>query len=256
MKRQMWTGAVAAAALAFGVSMAAQTSSTQSSAGTVTVTGCLQRADSMGGATGTSGSATSGSSSASASSSSDGFVLANAKMGSGSSSGMSGSASGTSGAGTTSSGTTGSGATTSGTDRQRYVRQRVEHERHAIRPRRQLERAAQPRRARGGNQRSDRQQRFELDFWQRHDRLGDEHRLDRLWEHWLFIERSEAECRIGQDDRLDLLGEVTSLCRCSQKLHRRFSLPRKFYRSHPPHRLCRDSALQAVRASSRGWSVW
>ncbi|HEY2908488.1 MAG TPA: hypothetical protein VGJ29_21455 [Vicinamibacterales bacterium] len=110
MKRQIWTSGVAAAALAFGVSMAAQTSSTAQTAspGTVTVTGCLQRGDSAGGATGTSGSATS----SSAASSSDKFVLANAHMGSGASStpGATGATTGTSGSATSSSGSSMSGA--------------------------------------------------------------------------------------------------------------------------------------------------
>jgi hypothetical protein len=110
MKRSIGIGGVAALAFVFTSSLAAQTpppsssSSRQSESQTpITVTGCLQKADSMsGGATGTSGTATS------SASGSERFVLANARMGSGSS----GSA-GTSGTSGTSGATTG-GSSASG----------------------------------------------------------------------------------------------------------------------------------------------
>jgi hypothetical protein len=122
MKRQVWTGGIAAVALACGVSLAAQTpAATQSGTpSTVTVTGCLQRGNSMSGTTGTTGSATSGTSAASASASaSDHFMLTNAKMGSGSSSttGAAGSAT----TGTTGSGTSATGAAGSSTSGASYV---------------------------------------------------------------------------------------------------------------------------------------
>jgi hypothetical protein len=109
MNRQMWI--VAFVAVAFtGATLAAQTSGTpssQSSSGTITLTGCLQKGSASGGTTGTSGtgstSSTSGTSSSSSSSGGQ-FVLTNAQMGSGSSSRSSSSGtSGTAGAGSSSS---------------------------------------------------------------------------------------------------------------------------------------------------------
>jgi hypothetical protein len=106
MNRQMWI--VAFVVVAFtGATLAAQTSGTpssQSSSGTITLTGCLQKGSASGGTTGTSGtgstSSTSGTSSSSSSSGGQ-FVLTNAQMGSGSSSRSS--TSGTTGAGSPSS---------------------------------------------------------------------------------------------------------------------------------------------------------
>src|SRR5438093_9295031 len=91
MNRMMWV--VAFVVVAFtGATLAAQTSGTpssQSSSGTITLTGCLQKGSASGGTTGTSGtgstSSTSGTSSSSSSSGGQ-FVLTNAQMGSGSSS--------------------------------------------------------------------------------------------------------------------------------------------------------------------------
>ena len=105
MNRKMWV--VAFVVVAFtGATLAAQTSGTpssQSSSGTITLTGCLQKGSASGGTTGTSGtgstSSTSGTSSSSSSSGGQ-FVLTNAQMGSGSSSR---STSGTTGAGSPSS---------------------------------------------------------------------------------------------------------------------------------------------------------
>jgi hypothetical protein len=102
MNRQMWF--VAFVAVAFtGATLAAQTSGTpssQSSSGTITLTGCLQKGSASGGTTGTSGTgstaSTSGTSSSSSSSSGQ-FVLTNAQMGSGSSSRSSSSGTSTSG---------------------------------------------------------------------------------------------------------------------------------------------------------------
>jgi hypothetical protein len=105
MDKKVWIGACVAVALA-GATAAAQTSTatsgqTSSSDRPVTVTGCLQKGDQSGSST----AATTGSSSTKGSE----FILANAKMGSGT-----GSTSGTTGTtgGTTAGGTTTGGATT------------------------------------------------------------------------------------------------------------------------------------------------
>jgi len=116
--RNLWIGSVAAFALACSAGLAAQattaspgTSGTQTARDTITVTGCLQAADSMGGATtGTTGSTAPGTSSTT-SRGSDRFMLTNARMGAGAAS----STTGTSGSAATTAGTTtGSPATTTG----------------------------------------------------------------------------------------------------------------------------------------------
>ena len=119
--RNLWIGSVAAFALACSAGLAAQattaspgTSGTQTARDTITVTGCLQAADSMGGATtGTTGSTAPGTSSTT-SRGSDRFMLTNARMGASAAS----STTGTSGAAATTTGspatTTGSPATTAG----------------------------------------------------------------------------------------------------------------------------------------------
>ena len=86
MKRNVWIGGLAAIVLTYGGLAAAQTagsatSDQKSSGSTMTITGCLARADEAGGATGTTGS-TATPPSSSASSSTDKFVLKNAKSGS------------------------------------------------------------------------------------------------------------------------------------------------------------------------------
>ena len=102
MNRKMWV--VAFVVVAFtGATLAAQTSGTpssQSSSGTITLTGCLQKGSASGGTTGTSGTGATSGTGSSSSSSGGQFVLTNAQMGSGSSSR---STSGTSGAGSPSS---------------------------------------------------------------------------------------------------------------------------------------------------------
>jgi hypothetical protein len=123
--RNVWIGTVAA--LAFAAGLAAQTSTSpattstqQTGQNTVTVTGCLQAADSMGAATtGTAGSTTPGTSSTEASRGSDRFVLNNATMGSAASrTGTSGTtATGTSTAGTSTAGTSTAGTSTAGAAR-------------------------------------------------------------------------------------------------------------------------------------------
>lgn len=109
MDKKVWIGACVAVALA-GATVAAQapssaTSQQSSSDRPITVTGCLQKGDqsSSSATTGTTGS-----------SSSAQFILANAKMSSGSSSSGSSTAgtTGTAAGGTTAGGTTAGGATT------------------------------------------------------------------------------------------------------------------------------------------------
>jgi len=108
MDKKVWIGACVAVALA-GATVAAQTPSSatsqqSSSDRPITVTGCLQKGDqsSSSATTGTTGS-----------SSSAQFILANAKMSSGSSgSGSTAGTTGTAAGGTTAGGTTAGGATT------------------------------------------------------------------------------------------------------------------------------------------------
>jgi hypothetical protein len=116
--RNVWIGSVAA--LAFAAGLAAQTSTSPATASTqqtgqntVTVTGCLQAADSMGGAaTGTAGSTTPATSSTETARSSDRFMLRNATMGSGTT--ATGSTAGTSTAGTSTAGTSTAGTARTG----------------------------------------------------------------------------------------------------------------------------------------------
>src|SRR5262249_41328425 len=86
MKRNVWIGGLAAIVLAYGgIGIAQTTGGTadqKSSGGTVTVSGCLARADEAGGATGTTGTTAATPPSSSASSASDHYVLKNAKSGS------------------------------------------------------------------------------------------------------------------------------------------------------------------------------
>jgi hypothetical protein len=92
MKKATIIGVGMAIAVVFGVELAAQSSQTPSatqstaSAQTITVTGCLQRADQTPGATGTAGS-TAGGATASGRAAADRFVLQNASIGKGASSG-------------------------------------------------------------------------------------------------------------------------------------------------------------------------
>lgn len=125
MKRTVLFGGTTAIALAMSGAAYAQSSSgasgtkSQSGANTITVTGCLQPAESMGGTTGTSGSGTSGTSGTSSSSArsggSDKFMLSNASMSSATGSRTPGATSGATSGGSTAGTSTGSSAGTSGT---------------------------------------------------------------------------------------------------------------------------------------------
>src|SRR5437667_10106604 len=105
---RVWTGATVAFAVACAVAVAAQTSTSSSQSDrdrTITVTGCLERGDQTpAGTTGTSGTSTSARPRGE-------WILTNATMGSGSSSG---SYSGTSSTGSTTTGTAGTTSSMSG----------------------------------------------------------------------------------------------------------------------------------------------